>query len=166
MTDATYAATLLKKKTRSGYRPSTTRLVHQTATTMEAEEVDTDQLSLIKQMLIEKMETLKVLDGELAETVPDEELEKEIQLADEYKERVYGVLAKLNKTLGPITAPSPTTVVRTKPLPPAERRLPAAETSHSVTELRTVPTEAHLPCPPLLGSSYPRLTFLISVITS
>ena len=65
-------------------------------------------------MLIEKMETLKGLDGELAEIVSDEELE-EIQRADEYKERVYGILAKLNKALGPITAPSPTIVARTKP---------------------------------------------------
>lgn len=40
---------------------------------------------LIKQMLVE-METLKVLDGELAEIVPDDELEEEIQRADEYKE--------------------------------------------------------------------------------
>jgi len=36
-------------------------------------------------MLVE-METLKVLDGELAEIVPDDELEEEIQRADEYKE--------------------------------------------------------------------------------
>ena len=93
-------------------------------------------------MLVEKMETLKVLDGELAEIVPDDE---KIQRADEYKERVYGVLAKLNKALGPITAPPPTTVVRTEPSPPAEHQLPAAETSHPVTEPRTVPTEAHPP---------------------
>ena len=50
-------------------------------------------------MLVEKMETLKVLDGELAEIVPDDE---ETQRADEYKEGVYRVLAKLNKALGPI----------------------------------------------------------------
>ena len=91
-------------------------------------------------MLVEKMETLKVLDGELAEIVPDDE---KIQRADEYKERVYGVLAKLNKALGPITAPPPTTVARTEPLPPAECRLPAVETGHPVTEPRTIPTEAH-----------------------
>ena len=123
MTDATAAAALLarKKKTRSGHRASTTRLVNQAATAMGAEDIDTDELSLIKQMLVEKMETLKVLDGELAELVPDEELEEEIQRADEYKEKVYGVLAKLNKALGPITTPPPTAVSRTEPSPPAER---------------------------------------------
>ena len=46
---------------------------------MGAEDVDTDQLLLIKQMLVEKMETLEVLDGKLAELVLDEELEEEIQ---------------------------------------------------------------------------------------
>ena len=46
---------------------------------MAAEDVDTDQLLLIKQMLVEKMETLEVLDGKLAELVLDEELEEEIQ---------------------------------------------------------------------------------------
>ena len=45
MTDATAAAALLARKTRSGHRASTTRLVDQAATAMEAE-VDNDQLSL------------------------------------------------------------------------------------------------------------------------
>ena len=77
MTDETAAAALLaRKKTRSGHRASTTRFVNQAATAMEAEDVDTDQLSLIRQMLVEKVETLKVLDGEMSELVPDEELEE------------------------------------------------------------------------------------------
>ena len=88
-------------------------------------------------MLIEKVETLKVLDGEMAELVPEEELEEEIQRADQYKERVYGVLAKLNKALGPITAPLPTVVARTETSPTVRRPLPVAETSPPVTEPRT-----------------------------
>ena len=87
---------------------------------------------------------MKVLDDELEEIVPGEELEEEMQWAAEYKERVYGVLAKQNKAIGPITAPPHTPVSRTVPLPPAECRLPAAETTgHPVTEPRTVTTEAH-----------------------
>ena len=73
---------------------------------MGADEVDTDQLSLIKQMLVEKVETLRVLDGEMADIVPEDELEAEIHGADEYKERVYGVLTKLKKALGASTTPS------------------------------------------------------------
>ena len=107
-TAATATTVLLarKKKTRSGHRASTTRLIHQAMAAME-EDVDTDQLSLTKQMIVEKVETLKVLDGELAELVPDDDLEEEIQRIDEYKEKVYGVLAKLNKALGPTTTPPP-----------------------------------------------------------
>ena len=58
MTDATAAATLLarKKKTRSGHRASTTRLVNQAATAMKAEDIETDQLLLTRQMLVEKVE--------------------------------------------------------------------------------------------------------------
>lgn len=58
---------------------------------------------------------------------------------------MYGVLAKLNKALGPITTPAPTTVSKTEPLPPTERRLAAVETGHPATEPRTVPTETHPP---------------------
>ena len=50
----------LKRKSRAG---SATRLVNQATTLMGGEEVDTDQLSLVKQMLLEKVETLRNLDG-------------------------------------------------------------------------------------------------------
>ena len=150
MTDATAAAALLarKKRTRSGHRASTTRLVNQAMNATAAEDFDTDQLSLIRQMLVEKMETLKVINGEMAELVPDDELEEGIQHADEYKEKVYGAMAKLNKALGPTTAPPPTAVARTEPPlhPP-----PAAETSHPVTESRTIPTET----PPTIVATTP-----------
>ena len=112
---------------------------------MEAESVDADQLSLVKQMLVEKTETLKVLDDEMAELVPDEELEEEILRTDEYKERVYGVLAKLDKALGPTTTPPPTTVAETGPRPLAEHPTPAVETDRLTTERRTISTGARLP---------------------
>ena len=78
MTDANDAAVLLarKKRTRSGHRASTIHLVNRATIAMETE--NTDELSLIKQMLVEKVETLKLLDGEMAELVPDQELEEEI----------------------------------------------------------------------------------------
>lgn len=52
---------------------------------MGADDVDIDQLSLIEQMLVEKVEILKVLDGEIADVVPEDELEHEVKSADEYK---------------------------------------------------------------------------------
>ena len=53
-----------------------------------SKDIDIDQLSLIEQMLVEKVETRKVHDGEMADIVPEDELENEIQCTDEYKERV------------------------------------------------------------------------------
>ena len=72
MADEAAAALLARKKrTLSGHRASTSRFVNQ-ATTALGEDVDTDQLSLINRMLVE---TLRVLDSELADLVPDDELE-------------------------------------------------------------------------------------------
>ena len=116
MTDEAAAALLARKKrTRSGHRASTSRFVNQATTALEESDVDTDQLSLINRMLVEKIETLKVLDSELADLVPDDELEEEIQRADEYKEKVYGVMAKLKKALG--TPPAPTAGRTVTPTP-------------------------------------------------
>ena len=44
---------------------------------------------------------LKSLDEEIAELVPEEELEEEIQHADQQIERMYSTIAKINKALGP-----------------------------------------------------------------
>ena len=84
MMDATAAVALLarKKRTHSGHRAPTTHLVNQAMTATAAEDVDTDQLSLIRQMFVERVETLKVIEGEMAELAPDDELEEEIQHAE------------------------------------------------------------------------------------
>ena len=99
------AAALLarKKRTRVGHKASTTRLMNLATTALEAEETDLDQLVLYKERITDKVTTLRSLDDELAELVPEEELKEEIVQADEYLERIYGVLAKLNKKLGPIS---------------------------------------------------------------
>ena len=98
--NAETAATLLarKKKTRSGHRASTTRLVNQ-ATTAMGEDIDADRLSMIQRSLAAKVKTLESLDEELSKLVPDDELEEEIQNTDEYMENVHAVVAKLNKML-------------------------------------------------------------------
>ena len=71
------------------------------------------------------METLTRFDDEMAELVPDEELEAEIQSVDEYKERVYGVQTKLNKALMQVSTVTPcyTATAGAPPTdpPPADR---------------------------------------------
>ena len=127
MTDKAAAALLTRKKrTRSGHRASTSRFVNQATTALEESDVDTDQLSLTNRMLVEKIETLKALDSEFADLVPDDELEEEIQRADEYKE-VYGVMAKLKKALGaspPGRTGTPPSIEPLTPVVTAQRQPP------------------------------------------
>ena len=125
-----------KKRSRTGHRASTTRLINQAATALEAEDVDTDLLSLTKQMLIEKLETLKGLDGEIAELVPDEELEEEIQQADQQVERVYGAIAKISKVLGAATQ----SLVR-RAGPPTRTATPPAVADRPITPTTDAATD-------------------------
>ena len=57
MSEDTDAATRLarKKRSRTGHRGSTTRLINQARDVLAAEEPDMDRLSLIKQLLTEKL---------------------------------------------------------------------------------------------------------------
>ena len=89
MTDPLDPAVVLarKRKARSGHRGYTTRLLNQATTAIGAD--DSEELSLVKQMLVEKIETLKELDAKMADLVPDDELEEEIERADEYMQGVY-----------------------------------------------------------------------------
>ena len=94
-----------KKRSRTGHRASATRLINQAAATLGAEDVDLDELRLTKQLPLEKTKTLQSLDEEIAELVLDDELEEEIQPADQQIERVYSTIAKINKALGGATTP-------------------------------------------------------------
>ena len=97
-------------------------------------------------MIEEKVATLKALDSELIELVPEEDLEAEIQQADEHLERMYGVLAKLEKALRPSTTPTPAVRARTEPAarPRADTERPAtphAEATRPDEATRTPPEE-------------------------
>ena len=99
------AAALLerKKRSRAGHHSSATRPIERAMTAL-ADAIDEDQLTLLKQMLVEKLEVLKNLDGEITDLVPEEELEKEIIHTDEYTEKMYGTIAKLMKALALVKA--------------------------------------------------------------
>lgn len=118
--EATDPAVLLTRTKRShaGHRASATRLTTRATTALREEEVDKDDLSLIKQLLLEKVSTLKRLDEQIAGLVPDAELEDEIQNADETLEKIYGIMAKLSKALGPFVATPLDTVARVEPRSP------------------------------------------------
>ena len=93
-----------RKRIRAGHKASATRILGQVASTLEGTPPDTDRLSLLKLTLSEKLDVLKGLDAEIIEMTPEDGLEDEIGQSDEYKERLYDALTRINKAIGP--APS------------------------------------------------------------
>ena len=65
------------------------------------------------------MDALKTLDSELADLVPDEELEEEIRVVDKYKNNIYEALTKIDKALKTATTPATPTPVVAHPSSPS-----------------------------------------------
>lgn len=66
--------------------------------------------------LTEKLETLKVLDSEIAELIDNEDsLSSEIEAVDSFKEGIFAAMVRIDKILTPKPAPPPTT----SPTPPS-----------------------------------------------
>ena len=77
-----------KKKVRAGHKSSATRMVSKVEDILSsAGTTDTSKLSQLNMSLKEKLEEIKVLDGEILSLVADGDLENEIAQADLYKER-------------------------------------------------------------------------------
>ena len=105
-----------KKRIRAGHRASATRLLNQIDAILADTHPDGDRLALLKLSLKEKLETLKLLDSEIVELTPEEELVREIEQADGYKENVYRALTSIDKVHAAISAPSsPSAHVATTP---------------------------------------------------
>ena len=76
-----------KRRIRTGHRASATRILGQAATTLAEMPLDPDRLSLLRLTLDEKLETLKSLDVEIIELIPEEALEEEIQQSESTRRR-------------------------------------------------------------------------------
>ena len=72
---------------------------------------DVSKLSQLKQSLQEKLETLKLLDGEILELVQEDDIITEIEAAYSFKEGIYVSMIKIEKYTAmamPTTPPSVT----------------------------------------------------------
>ena len=101
-----------KKEIRADHRASTTRMLGQITTALEGSP-NRDQLALLKLTLNEKLDTLNRLDSKILNVTADEDLDDEIQQSDEYKERIYIALTRVDKVLNDTTvhtAPTPPTI--------------------------------------------------------
>ena len=94
-----------KIKVRTGHRGSATRLITQAETAVTAEPPNSADLELAIANLNRKLEVLTPLDAEILELTPDD-IETEIDHADQYQENIQRTLSKLNKALHVITAPT------------------------------------------------------------
>lgn len=76
------------KRKRGTIRGATTRLVHQIDSEMAKPDLDTDYLSTLLEMLSAKELSLCALDSEIERKTALDDLEMEIESAEEYKERI------------------------------------------------------------------------------
>lgn len=88
-----------KVRIRAGHRGVATKLLRDVEAVLGASTVDVDKLSELKMSLNEKLQTLKLLDAEIVEMVPEEELDKEIEKADTYKQSIFRTVTQIEKAL-------------------------------------------------------------------
>ena len=109
-----------KKRIRAGHRASATRTMKQIDALLAVPGAEEPKLAQLKLSLEEKLETLKQLDTEMLELTGEEELENEIQQADEFKDEIYSALVKLR----PASVSAPVLVTTTsRVLPPSDDRI-------------------------------------------
>ena len=121
-----------KKHVRAGHRGSTTKLIGRADDLLSSARPDVDKLSQLKLTLTEheKLEVLKLLDGEILDKVEEKDVADEIDHSDGFKEGIYSVLVKIDRALksAPTTAgvgPTPSSGVPTSdPCSKSRVRLP------------------------------------------
>lgn len=84
-----------KKRVRAGHRASATRMISK-AEELVAESPNAVKLSQHELSLREKLETLGQLDAEILDLVEEESIAEEIEQSDEFKERIYSVLVRID----------------------------------------------------------------------
>ena len=100
------AEALAKKRIRAGHKASATKTMGKIDDILGVGSPDTSTLSLMKLTLLEKLETIKVLDSEIVELIDDEAtVTTEIEQTDRYRETSHSYLLKIEKALGKIVAP-------------------------------------------------------------
>ena len=96
-----------KKRVLAGHRASATRMIGKQ---LVAESPNAVKLSQHELSLKEKLETLGQLDAEILDLVEEESIAEEIEQSDEFKERIYSVLVRIDHLSKPkAKTPPPST---------------------------------------------------------
>ena len=93
--DANMADVTKKKRIRAGHRSSATRMLTQVEESLAASPPGVARLSQLKLSLQEKLETLKLLDGEIVDLTEESHLADEIEQADGFKEHIYAAMVRI-----------------------------------------------------------------------
>ena len=96
-----------KIEVRAEHKTSVTRMLNQIDGILAEETPDVSKLSQLKQSLQEKLETLKLLDGEILELVEEDDIITEIEAADPFKEGIYASMIKIEKYTAMATPTTP-----------------------------------------------------------
>lgn len=123
-----------KVKVRAGHRGSATRLITQAEAALAAEPRNSADLELAVAHLKRKVEVLTPLDAEILELTPDDDIEAEIDHADQYQENIQRTLSKLSKALLAVIEPT-----HPRLPPPATPPTGAAVTIDPPTKEATTP---------------------------
>ena len=107
-----------RKKIRAGHKASATRILGQIASVLAETHPDADRLSSTQ---ADSQDTLKGLEAEIIEITPEDGLEDEIQQSDEYKERIYDALTRIDRAINPVVTPSHTVSEAGAPMPTTDR---------------------------------------------
>ena len=120
-----------KKRVRAGHKSSATKMMTRVEEMLSSgESLDPSKLNQLRMSLREKLEEIKVVDGEILSLIKDDEVDDEIAQGDLYKEKIYSNLILIEKATVPTPSaapPPPTTSVATPtstPSPTNKVRLP------------------------------------------
>ena len=103
---------------RAGHKSSATKMMTRVEEMLSSgESLDPSKLNQLRMSLREKLEEIKVLDGEILSFVKDDEVDDDIAQADFYKEKIYSNLILIEKATvpAPSAAPPPPTTSAAMP---------------------------------------------------
>ena len=140
------------KKVRAGHRSSATRLMNQLEGEYEIEDGPTlDRLKQCKVSLNEKLDKLRELDEQILALVKDENIESEIEQADQFKERIqqavfrveHKISARESSTVPPPSSCSVSSTVLPDTVTVSSSEAPITSSDSVLTTSDVTPPAAH-----------------------
>jgi hypothetical protein len=96
-----------KKNERKSHRASVTKMIHRVTENLESPSENLLKLRQQQQTLTEKAVILSTLDGDIVKLVPEEELDGEIETADDYREKITLAIVEIDEALPLPQSPPP-----------------------------------------------------------